>query len=319
MYEFELIKQYFSKISKNNKAALNLNDDVFFDKRKGIVISVDTYNEGYHFIDFKRPDLVIKKIIRSSISDLVCKGVKPKFYFISGSGNKSTFSKRNLSSISKSLFHEQKKYGIFLCGGDTTFSNKLSFSITSVGYSKKIVYRNQCKLNDDIYVTGNLGDSYLGLQILKKKIKFSNKINNYFINKYYQPTIQISLVEKIVNFANTSIDVSDGLISDLEKMMNNQNYSYEIDEDKIPISKNLSKIITTRKFKKYKFISNGDDYQILFTARPNKSRIIEDTSKNIGVKITKIGKIISGNRKSSLTDQKGKQILIKNKGYIHQF
>ena len=130
MYEFELIKQYFSKISKNNKAALNLNDDVFFDKRKGIVISVDTYNEGYHFIDFKRPDLVIKKIIRSSISDLVCKGVKPKFYFISGSGNKSTFSKRNLSSISKSLFHEQKKYGIFLCGGDTTFSNKLSFSIT---------------------------------------------------------------------------------------------------------------------------------------------------------------------------------------------
>ena len=102
-------------------------------------------------------------------------------------------------------------------------------------------------------------------------------------------------------------------------MMNNQNYSYEIDEDKIPISKNLSKIITTRKFKKYKFISNGDDYQILFTARPNKSRIIEDTSKNIGVKITKIGKIISGNRKSSLTDQKGKQILIKNKGYIHQF
>ena len=169
MHEFQLIKKYFSSIVKQNKSALNLNDDVFFDKKKEIVISIDTYNEGYHFIDFRYPDLVIKKIIRSSISDLICKGVEPKFYFIAGSGNRRSFSKKNLSLMSKSLRNEQKKYGIFLCGGDTTYSNKLSFSITSIGYSKKIIYRNNAKLNDDIYVTGNLGDSYVGLQILKKK------------------------------------------------------------------------------------------------------------------------------------------------------
>ena len=138
MHEFELIKKYFSKLSKKNKSALNLNDDVFFDKKKELVISIDTYNDKIHFIDFNKPDLVIKKIIRSSISDLICKGVQPKFYFISGSGNKKSFSNNNLLKISKSLKQEQKKYGIFLCGGDTTFSNKLSFSITSVGYSKDI-------------------------------------------------------------------------------------------------------------------------------------------------------------------------------------
>ena len=103
MHEFELIKNYFSKLSKKNKSALNLNDDVFFDKKKGVVISVDTYNIGSHFLNFKSPDLVIKKILRSSISDLICKGVKPKFYFISGSGNKKTFTKKNLLKISKSL------------------------------------------------------------------------------------------------------------------------------------------------------------------------------------------------------------------------
>ena len=53
MHEFELIKKYFSNISKKNKPALNLNDDVFFDKKKGIVVSVDTYNIGTHFYDFK--------------------------------------------------------------------------------------------------------------------------------------------------------------------------------------------------------------------------------------------------------------------------
>ena len=86
MDEFELINKYFSKLSKNNKSALNLNDDVFFDKKKGIVISVDTYNIGTHFVNFKSPDLVINKVLRTSISDIICKGVKPKFYFISGSG-----------------------------------------------------------------------------------------------------------------------------------------------------------------------------------------------------------------------------------------
>ena len=319
MHEFQLIKKYFSSIVKQNKSALNLNDDVFFDKKKELVISIDTYNEGYHFIDFKYPDLVMKKIIRSSISDLICKGVEPKFYFIAGSGNKRSFSNKNLSLISKSLRNEQKKYGIFLCGGDTTYSKNLSFSITTIGYSKNIIYRNNAKLNDDIYVTGNLGDSYVGLQILKKKIKFNKKFNDYFVKNYYEPNIQINFTKELLKLANSSIDISDGLIADLEKMINNQNLSYQINEHKIPISKILTMIVKDYKFKKSQLISNGDDYQILFTASPSKARIIENKSKLLQVKITKIGKIISGLRKSSIVDQKGKQILIISKGYTHKF
>ena len=65
MDEFELIKKYFQKISKNNPSAKSLNDDVFFDKKKNLsVVSVDTYNEGVHFPNFKHPNLVIKKIIK---------------------------------------------------------------------------------------------------------------------------------------------------------------------------------------------------------------------------------------------------------------
>ena len=99
---------------------------------------------------------------------MICKGVYPKYYFISGSGNNNSFSKKNLKLISNSLRKEQKKYSISLSGGDTVFSNKLSFTITSIGFSEKIVYRNKAKINDDIYVTGNLGDSFVGLKILKK-------------------------------------------------------------------------------------------------------------------------------------------------------
>ena len=176
MHEFNLIKNYFAKLSSGNKYSLNLNDDVFFDKSKKLVISVDTYEEGVHFFDFKNPDLVIKKILRSSISDLVCKGVMPRYYFISGSGNKKNFTKKNLKLISKSLKEEQKKYSIYLSGGDTINSKKLSFTITTVGFSNKIIYRNKAKVRDDIYVTGNLGDSFVGLKILKNKIRLKKKI-----------------------------------------------------------------------------------------------------------------------------------------------
>ena len=172
MNEFALIQRYFKKLTYNNPSALELNDDVFFDKKQKVVISTDTYVEGVHFINFRNPDLVIKKIVRSSISDLYCKGVIPKYIFIGASGNNISFSKKNLNLISKSLYEEQKKYNIKLSGGDTTKSNKTIFTIMSLGYSKKIVKRNKCLNGDDIYVTGNIGDSYLGLQILKKKNYF---------------------------------------------------------------------------------------------------------------------------------------------------
>ena len=319
MHEFELVNNFFSKLSKQNVPALGLNDDVFFDKKKKIVISIDTYNMNTHFVDFKSPDLVIKKILRSSISDLICKGVKPKFYFISGSGNKKNFTKKNLSKISKSLMNEQKKYNMVLCGGDTTFSNKLSFTITSLGYSNKIVYRNKAKLNDDIYVTGNLGDSYIGLQILKGKIKVNNKTNNFFIKKYYQPDLQLKLTNSLLKLANTSIDISDGLIDDLKKLINRQNFSFVISEKKIPVSKFLNQLIKKKNYRKVDVVSKGDDYQILFTANHVKSRIIKKVSKITGIKITKIGKIISGKNRSKIINEKNKQIEAKNKGYIHHF
>ena len=319
MHEFKLINKYFFKLSNKNKSSLNLNDDVFFDKSKNLIVSVDTYNEGIHFVNFKNPELVMKKIIRSSISDIICKGVKPKYYFISASGDRKSFSKSNLSKISKSLKQEQKKFNISLSGGDTILSKKLSFTITSIGFSNKIVFRNKAKLYDDIYVTGNLGDSYAGLLILKKDISADSRQKKYFIDKYFLPNIQFGLSKKLVNFANTSIDISDGLLTDLDKLINKQKLSYRLYLDKIPISNNLKKLILLKRLKKKSFISQGDDYQILFTASNSKSRIIAKIAKSLGIKISKIGKICSIAEKSQFIDQKGNKIALKYRGYYHKF
>ena len=140
---------------------------------------------------------------------------------------------KNLTKISNSLKEEQKNIILKLCGGDTSFSNKLNFTIMFVGFSKKIIYRNSTKIKDDIYVTGNLGDSYIGLQALKKKVNVNKKEFNYFVNEFYKPNIQIKLTEKLLQFSNSSIDISDGLFDDLEKLINKQKLNYEIYLDKI--------------------------------------------------------------------------------------
>ncbi|MBC8294516.1 MAG: thiamine-phosphate kinase [Pelagibacterales bacterium] len=319
MHEFELINKYFAKLTNTSKGSLNLNDDVFFDKKKNLVVSVDTYIEGKHFINFKNPELTIKKVIRASISDLICKGVKPKYYFVSASGNNKVFTKGNLTKISKSLREEQKRYNIILGGGDTVYSNELSFTVTSIGFSNKIIYRNRSKINDDIYVTGNLGDSFIGLLVLKKKIKINKKLSSYFINQYYKPEIKYSLTDYLNKIATSSIDLSDGLISDLEKLTNNQNNSYQIYFDKIPLSSNLKSVINSKNLLKKNLISKGDDYQVLFTANYRYRSFIKKISSLKKLKITLIGKILHSRHKSSIIDRNGHQIKISNKGYTHIF
>ena len=114
MQEEIIIDKFLKKISLKNKGALKLQDDVFFDKQKGIIISIDTFNENIHFLKNNKKNLIIKKIIRASISDLICKGVKPKYYFLSASGNKDSFNKKNLHKIINSLKEEQSKFDILL-------------------------------------------------------------------------------------------------------------------------------------------------------------------------------------------------------------
>ena len=319
MDEFELIKKYFQKLTNNNPGAKKLNDDVFFDKKSKLVLSVDTYNEGVHFPNFRYPYLVIKKILRSSISDLISKGVKPEYYFISATGNKNNFTNKNLIMISKSLKEEQKKYNLNLSGGDTSNFNKVSFSVSVIGFAKNIVERNKARLNDDIYVTGNIGDSYLGLKIIKNNIKINSKLKKYFINQFYCPDLPFKIYKKIHKFANTSMDISDGLISDMYKLINTQNFSFEIHINKIPISKKLKIYLKKYNKRKSQYLFNGDDHQILFTAPVRKRSLIKSISKKMNQKITLIGKINKGYKKNSVKLDNKPLNLTNFKGYSHKF
>ena len=171
MNEFKLINKYLKPLSLKNSGALNLSDDIYFDAKKGTAISVDTYVENVHFIDSSDPNNFLKRILRASLSDLYCKGIKPESYFLSFALKRELATSSWLKKIKNILNNEQKKFDITLAGGDTTTSSKLVITVIVIGYSKKKpVFRNNCSVNEDIYITGNIGYSFLGLCILRKKI-----------------------------------------------------------------------------------------------------------------------------------------------------
>ena len=318
MNEFTLISKYLKKLIKNNPNALNLEDDVFFEKKRQLVVSIDTYNEKIHFPNFLNPDFVAKKILRSSISDLISKGVEPKYFFISASGNHKHFNNKNLKKFTLALNKEQKKFNLKLSGGDTVNSKNLSFSVTTLGFAKNIVKRNNAVINDDIYVVGDLGDSFVGLEIINKKYKVNKILRNYFISKYYCPDLSLKFSKYLHKFANCSMDISDGLISDLTKLINKQKLSYELFLDKVPISKNLSLFLNKFKKKKDKFICNGDDYKILFTAPKSKRKFIKSISVKMNQKVTIIGNINNYKKNKILYENKVKN-LRNYRGYSHKF
>ncbi|HIO51652.1 MAG TPA: thiamine-phosphate kinase [Pelagibacteraceae bacterium] len=320
MNEFSVIKKYFSNLSKNNRGSFDLSDDIFFDYKKKVGISIDSYVEGTHFLNFKNPNLVIKKALRGAISDLICKGIIPKYYFMSCSGNKKHLTQANLAKIKLALKQEQKKYNIFLAGGDTSYSNRLSITVFVVGYSKKSpVLRSGAKVNDDIYITNTIGDAFVGLKLLKGKIKLSKKNSDYFVRRFYLPILPIKFSKRIHLFANSAIDISDGFFQDLQHILSRSNLSSKIFMNKIPISSYLNSYLIKTKKNKLNFISNGDDYQILFTASKKMRHLIKKISKSTSTKVSIVGivknKSISKNTKSS-----GEKFKFPKKlGYIHNF
>ena len=320
MDEFSVIKKYFSNLSKNNRGSFDLSDDIFFDYKKKVGISIDSYVEGTHFLNFKNPNLVIKKALRGAISDLICKGIIPKYYFMSCSGNKKHLTQANLAKIKLALKQEQKKYNIFLAGGDTSYSNRLSITVSVVGYSKKSpVLRSGAKVNDDIYITNTIGDAFVGLKLLKGKIILSKKNKDYFVRRFYLPILPIKFSKRIHLFANSAIDISDGFFQDLQHILSRSNLSSKIFKNKIPISSYLNSYLIRTKKNKLNFISNGDDYQILFTASKKMRHLIKKISKSTSTKVSIVG-IVKNKSISKNTKSPGEKFKFPKKlGYIHNF
>jgi len=292
--ETEFIKNYIKKGTKQTKHSLNFEDDVAV--VNNFAYSTDTISEDIHFFSDDDPKTIAKKLIRVNISDLISKGVKPKFCLLNFSSGKS-INQRWLDSFFRSFHQDLKNYNLNLIGGDTiSTKNKTVLSLTIFGpvKSKRIIKRSSAKLSDLIYVSGTIGDAFIGMSIKKKKIKFDKRAKEKLILKYLVPQPQTNLINLIRNKANASTDISDGLLNDLNNICTMSKLGAEIQFSSIPKSNEVIKFLNSYKRYEKSILIGGDDYQILFTGPKGL-----DKHKNV----TKIGR---------MTRKKGIKIIDKN-------
>tara|TARA_Y100001970_G_scaffold282080_1_gene394192 strand:- start:526 stop:1500 length:975 start_codon:yes stop_codon:yes gene_type:complete len=311
-----IINKYLRKLNFNKKETFNFTNDASFfkiPKNKKIIVTNDSIVESVDFFKNDPPESIANKIVTSNLSDISAMGAYPYAYTLSLCLPKNINNKW-LQNFSKKLFFLQKKYNFFLIGGDLSKSNKIVISSNFFGiiHKGKILKRTDAKINDDIWVTGNIGESSIGLKIAQKKIKLNKTEKKYFINKYLFPN-HCYLGEKINNIANSAIDISDGFYGDLQNLLNSKNIGASIESKFIPFSNKVKHLIKMKLIDADFLLSSGDDYELIFTANSNKSLIIKRLSKKNNIKITKVGKII---RKKGIYIDK-KKIKIINKSFQH--
>ena len=225
-------------------------------------------------------------------------------------------SKKWLHTFSSKILKLQKKYKFFLLGGDIAQTKHIVISATFFGkiIKSKIIRRDGAKINDEIWVTGNLGNSFTGLMFKKNIIKANDSIKEFFIKKYLYPNPCI-IGNKLRLIATSAIDLSDGFYGDLDKLLLRKNFGANIDVESIPILPKLKNLIHSQRIKINKLLSSGDDYEILFTSNPKKRNFINALSKKNKMKITKVGTII--NKKGIYTD--GKILSLNKRSFQYNF
>ncbi|MEY3616599.1 MAG: Thiamine-monophosphate kinase, partial [Pseudomonadota bacterium] len=197
-------------------------------------------------------------------------------------------------------------------GGDTT-KGPLTISITIMGEVKKnkSLLRSGAKINDDIWVTGQLGMASMGLASLQGKLKLAPSLKVKCIKALETPSPKVLIGSHLSRYANSCIDISDGLIQDLSHILKASTVGASLLLNEIP----CDQFIHTSK--KYQFALNGgDDYELLFTASKKHRLSIEKIAKKTNTAISVIG-VITQNKTLKIMDQKGKSISFNKKGFDH--
>jgi thiamine-monophosphate kinase len=303
MDEFDRIKKYFKPLASLERGSLNLSDDAAVLPVQGfskLIISTDALVQGIHFIGDESSDLIGKKCLRTNLSDMAAMGATPWTYTLSlilGSTLKNS-PENWLKGFVAGLAKDQETYDVRLVGGDSVVgTGPTVISITIIGKVNEngVLRRDGARNNDDVYVSGTVGDSAVGLQIIKGSIKCLDNVDKiHLIDRYRLPQPRVELGAALVGVASAAMDVSDGLVQDIGHLCSESRLAAQINWPSIPLSKSIKSLVDNQKIPISLVMNGGDDYELLFTAHINSRNLIEKISRDMDTRITRIGRMTAG-------------------------
>ena len=316
----ERIRARFQKVS--NSVFLGIGDDTAAVKvhpERLLLATTDSQVEDVHFIKklISATDLA-RRSVAVSVSDIGAMGGIAK-YFLASMGLSSQEDEAFLEELMDGFESGAKEFGLELIGGNLSSSNKIFIDITVLGEVEPqlIVKRNGAKPGDFLYVSGTLGDSALGHKLLaSSKIAESDE---YLIMRHKRPQPRLNLGRELAKkrLVSSMIDISDGLMLDLERISIRQGLGATIYVDRIPLSSNYKERISDFSRDIYSIaLSGGEDYELLFSSAENKREEIKKVSKRLNIKITEIGKV-TDKPPVRVLDRYETELKVRRKGFIH--
>lgn len=311
--EFELIK----RISKETKL---FSDDVFvgigddtavlkFDRDRYLLFTTDMMVEDDHFsLEWSNAEQIGMKAIEVNVSDIAAMGGLPRHALISLALPKDV-DVEFIEGLYKGLNKTGKRYKINIIGGDITHSKQIVINVAMLGFAEKknLCLRRDAKVNDVICVSGDLGGSTAGLNLLRRKKKGKS------IKFHLEPKARLGFSGKIAEYVNAMEDVSDGLGQEIRNICDASKKGAVIYKEKIPLSK--AAVDDAKKVNKdvYDYaLYGGEDFELVFTINKKNIALLK---KKIKDKIYVVGRILDKKQGIYILD-KNKKIKLE-KGFDH--
>jgi thiamine-monophosphate kinase len=301
--EFAIIGRYFARHDAAPGVAVGIGDDgAILEPTPGLqqVQVIDTLVEGVHFPSNMAAADLGYRAVAVNLSDIAAMGAKPRWMTLA----LTLWDKdeRWVEAFASGLFEAAGEHDVALVGGDTTQGDAVVTSVHITGEvdTGKALLRSGARVGDTVYVSGTLGDAAAGLSLLE-----SRQHDDFLARRFLRPTARIALGRRLSGRASGAIDVSDGLVGDLRKMLDASGVGADIDIDALPLSRELRERCgdAAADFA----LTGGDDYELCFTAAAGAVAGIEG--------ITPIGRIVAGN---DLVCRRGGEIVeIDDSGYRH--
>ncbi len=256
------------------------------------------------------------KAMAVNLSDIAAMGGMPKYALVSLALPDHT-EVEDVTALYQGMIELAQQSGVAIIGGDTTSAPLIAIAITVLGSAKKdkqILTRSAAKPGEQVAVTGELGAAAAGLEMLTRQLQFDSESTTCLKKAFLRPHPRIAEGELLVEQGvKTAIDISDGLISDLNQICKSSQVGARIEVDRVPIQPTVKANFGDKSLELA--LSGGEDYELLFTA---SAEVINKVKRAASCPITVIGEIIADKiGKITLVDKKGNPFNLPRAGWEH--
>lgn len=284
--EFDLIERYFAPLA-TAAGAYGLRDDAALlspPPGMDLVLTTDALIEDVHYMSATAPENIAAKLFAVNLSDLAAKGATPTACLLTF-GPRRQIHENWIAAFAEETGNQLAAHNIMLLGGDTVAApTHAVFSLTLIGTiaTGEMVRRSGAQAGDDIYVTGTVGQGFIGLQDAR-----AGKVT-LFREMFERPQPPLAFGIAAAPHLTAAADISDGLAADLGHICHASGLGMQVNLSTVPLA-------DPDWAAPDELLTGGDDYQMIFTANPTKREKLQKLAADCDTRLTRIGVTVAGN------------------------